>query len=95
MGDVQGCQAELDELLGRAESRFGREFELWLVGDLVNRGPDNLALLRCVREWVEAGRCRYILGNHEISLLRAVWGLRQPQPLDTFDDVLDDPDLPD
>jgi len=95
VGDVQGCGAELDALVRRAESRFGREFELWLVGDLVNRGPDNLALLRRVREWVEAGRCRYILGNHEISLLRAVWGLREPQPLDTFDDVLDAPDLPD
>jgi len=95
VGDVQGCGGELDELLRRAESKFGADHELWLVGDLVNRGPDNLALLRRVRERVEAGRCHYILGNHEVSLLRAVWGLREPQPLDTFDDVLDAPDLPD
>jgi bis(5'-nucleosyl)-tetraphosphatase (symmetrical) len=94
VGDVQGCGEELDELLRRAESELG-DFELWLVGDLVNRGPSNLALLRRVREWVEAGRCRYVLGNHELSLLRSAWGLRKPQALDTFHDVLDARDLPD
>ncbi|MBW2312970.1 MAG: metallophosphoesterase [Deltaproteobacteria bacterium] len=95
VGDVQGCAAEFDELLARAKARYGRDFELWLVGDLVNRGPDSLELLRRVRDWVERGRCRYVLGNHEISLLRAAWGLRQPHPLDTFDDILDDPTFPD
>jgi bis(5'-nucleosyl)-tetraphosphatase (symmetrical) len=95
VGDVQGCGAELDELLVRAEARFGADFELWLVGDLVNRGPNNLDLLQRVRERVERGRCRYILGNHEIALLRSALGLREPHPLDTFDDVLDDPQLHD
>lgn len=95
VGDVQGCGGEFAELLARARSRFGRDFELWLVGDLINRGPDNLDLLSRVREQVEQGRCRYVLGNHEIALLRAAWGLRDPQPLDTFEDVLDDPHLDD
>ena len=95
VGDVQGCAAEFDELLARAKARYGRDFELWLVGDLVNRGPDSLELLRRVRDWVERGRCRYVLGNHEVSLLRTAWGLRQPHPLDTFDDILDDPTFPD
>lgn len=95
VGDVQGCAAELAELLERAEARFGSAWELWLVGDLVNRGPSNLDLLRRVREGVERGRCRYVLGNHELSLLRVAWGQRQLQALDTFQDVLDDPELDD
>lgn len=91
IGDVQGCAAEFFELVARAEERFGSDFELWLVGDLINRGPGNLELLQRVREWVEDGRCRYVLGNHEVSLLRVAWGLREPDRLDTFDDVLADP----
>ena len=77
IGDVQGCAAEFFELVARAEERFGSDFELWLVGDLINRGPGNLELLQRVREWVEDGRCRYVLGNHEVSLLRVAWGLRE------------------
>jgi len=95
VGDVQGCRAELEALVARAEARFGRGFELWLVGDLVNRGPGNRALLARVRELVEAGRCRYVLGNHEISLLRTALGQRPLGRHDTFQDVLDDPALPD
>ncbi len=95
LGDVQGCGAEMAELLARADARFGPAWELWQVGDLINRGPSNLALLREVRERVERGRCRYVLGNHEISLLRSAWGLRTPHPLDTFADVLDDPEADD
>lgn len=94
VGDVQGCGGELRELLARAEAALGPDgFELWLVGDLVNRGPDNLGLLREIRERVERGRCRYVLGNHELSLLRSALDLRDPQPLDTFEDVLEDPEI--
>jgi bis(5'-nucleosyl)-tetraphosphatase (symmetrical) len=95
VGDVQGCGDELGELVRRATARFGSGFELWLVGDLINRGPTNLDLLRRVREWVERGRCRFVLGNHELALLRAAWRLREPQPLDTFQDVLGDSELGD
>lgn len=91
MGDVQGCADELAELLARAEREFGRDFELWVVGDLINRGPENLGPLRQVRELVEAGRAQYILGNHEISLLRCWLGLRSVSPFDSFQDVLDHP----
>ena len=41
VGDVQGCSAEFVELVNRATDAFGDEFALWIVGDLVNRGPDN------------------------------------------------------
>ena len=88
VGDVQGCAEELGELLERARAGYGERFELWLVGDLINRGPGNLAVLRTVRELVDAGRARYVLGNHEIGLLLTAAGLRERKPLDSFGDVL-------
>jgi len=88
VGDVQGCADELDELLERARRAFDDRFELWVVGDLVNRGPDNARALERVRALVESGRGRYVLGNHEIALLRVATGLRPLSPLDTFADVL-------
>jgi bis(5'-nucleosyl)-tetraphosphatase (symmetrical) len=93
VGDVQGCSEEFDELLARAEREFGSEFELWSVGDLVNRGPDNLTPLRRVRDLEERGRARVVLGNHEISLLRCWLGLRKVSEFDSFQDVLDAPDV--
>lgn len=95
MGDVQGCADELDELLARADAAFGRGHEVWWVGDLVNRGPDNLGALRRVRERVARGRARVVLGNHEVSLLRCWLGLRELSPFDTFRDVLEAPDADD
>ena len=88
IGDVQGCADELGELLERARASYPAGFEAWLVGDLVNRGPSSLAALRCVRELVDAGRARYVLGNHEIGLLMTALGLRELRPLDSFGDVL-------
>ncbi len=95
VGDVQGCAEELDELLERVRATHGVDFELWIVGDVVNRGPLNLRALRRVRDLVESGRCRYVLGNHEINLLRVAAGQRQLSPLDSVGDVLDAPDADD
>jgi bis(5'-nucleosyl)-tetraphosphatase (symmetrical) len=88
VGDVQGCADELDELLARARNRFGDEFELWVVGDLVNRGPKNLHALERVRELGEAGRARYVLGNHELALIEIWMGLRALREVDTYGEVL-------
>lgn len=92
VGDVQGCADELDELVGRAEKAFGTEFELWLVGDLVNRGPDNRRVLERVRSLVEAGQAQYVLGNHDIHLVSSGLGLREVSPDDSIGDVLAAPD---
>lgn len=92
VGDVQGCADELDALIARARAAFGGAFELWLVGDLVNRGPASLRVLRTVRALARAGRARVVLGNHDLALLRAAWGDREPAPDDTFGDVLAAPD---
>ena len=88
VGDVQGCSDELTELVSRAEAAFGDEFELWVAGDLINRGPDNRTPLELVRGLVEAGRAEYVLGNHEINLIHVHLGLRELSPNDTFGDVL-------
>ena len=63
VGDVQGCADEFDELLGRLRDSFGDEFVLHSVGDLVNRGPDNLRVLERMRELVAAGRGHHVLGT--------------------------------
>jgi bis(5'-nucleosyl)-tetraphosphatase (symmetrical) len=89
VGDVQGCADELGDLLARAVASFGREFELWLVGDLVNRGPANLRVLEQVRTLQSEGRARVVLGNHELSLLRVAFGQRQIAFDDTFQEVLE------
>jgi bis(5'-nucleosyl)-tetraphosphatase (symmetrical) len=92
VGDVQGCAEELDALLERAKGEFGDRFELWVVGDLVNRGPENVRALERVRALVDGGRGRYVLGNHEIALLRVAAGLRPLSHFDSFVDVLGRPD---
>lgn len=92
VGDVQGCADELALLVLRAREAFGSEFELWVAGDVVNRGPDNRRALELVRELVEAGRGRYVLGNHEIHLIHVALGLREPSRNDSIGDLLGAPD---
>lgn len=92
VGDVQGCADELALLADRAKARFGDEFELWVAGDVVNRGPDNRRALELVRAFVESGRGRYVLGNHEIHLLLVAFGLRDLARADSIGDVLGAPD---
>ena len=89
VGDIQGCADEFDELLDRARVDFGGNFEIWAVGDLVNRGPDNLRVLAKMRDLVEADRGRVVLGNHELGLLLVHAGLRELKRTDTYSDVLD------
>jgi bis(5'-nucleosyl)-tetraphosphatase (symmetrical) len=94
-GDVQGCADELDELIERIHGELGSDFELWLVGDLVNRGPESRRVLARVRRLHDSGRARVVLGNHEIGLLRTAWGMRALAPDDTFGALLAEPDRDD
>src|SRR6185437_12661884 len=88
IGDVQGCFDELQVLL--AEVRFGERDRLWFVGDLVNRGPKSLEVLRFVRELGD--RAVVVLGNHDLHLVAEHEGFDSPRKGDTFDDVLNAPD---
>ena len=89
IGDVQGCDEELGRLL--AELRFSADRDrLWLVGDLVNRGPESLEVLRRVRALGDAAQVT--LGNHDLHLLAASFGKSKVREGDTIDDVLAAPD---
>ena len=89
IGDVQGCYDELQLLLERVG--FDRAHDrLWLVGDLVNRGPKSLEVLRFVKELGD--RAVVVLGNHDLHLLTQFEGLERQRKDDTFADVLDAPD---
>ncbi len=87
-GDVQGCYAELCELLNRI-GPSGTD-RLWFVGDLVNRGPDSLAVLRLVEGL--GGQAVAVLGNHDLHLLCLAEGLSRYKRDDTCRDVLEAPD---
>jgi len=89
IGDIQGCYDSLMELLEVVGFEASRD-RLWLVGDLVNRGSQSLAVLRYV-----AGlgpRAVTVLGNHDIHLLMVASGMTRKRGGDTFDDVLEAPD---
>jgi bis(5'-nucleosyl)-tetraphosphatase (symmetrical) len=89
IGDLQGCAEEFDALLRKIAFRPSRD-TLWLVGDLVNRGPDSLGVLRRV---IALGHSAVtVLGNHDLHLLATVAGRRELSPADTFHDVLEAPD---
>ncbi len=85
IGDIQGCFEEFQGLLSRIGFDRQRD-QLWLTGDLVNRGPDSLAVLRFVRALGESVRC--VLGNHDLHLLAIASGARSPRKQDTLDPVL-------
>lgn len=89
IGDIQGCQQKMDELLDRICAR-SREPELIFLGDLVNRGPRSLGTLRRVRALGDAAKV--VLGNHDLHLLAVACGIRKPHRSDTIDDILDAPD---
>ncbi|MDR2614040.1 MAG: symmetrical bis(5'-nucleosyl)-tetraphosphatase, partial [Candidatus Accumulibacter sp.] len=89
IGDIQGCFAPFMRLLERC--RFDAAVDrLWLVGDLVNRGPRSLETLRFIKGLGDAAIV--VLGNHDLSLLLAAEGFGKRGKGDTFDDVLAAPD---
>lgn len=89
IGDVQGCHRELMALLQRCE--FNPECDsVWLVGDLVNRGPESLEVLRWARSLGE--RCVVVLGNHDLHLLAVAAGVARSGRGDTLDAILQAPD---
>ena len=89
IGDVQGCAEPLARLLAQIPAHA----DVWFCGDLINRGPDNLGVLRQVRAL--GSRARVILGNHDIHLLGVAAGVRAPGRSDTLDDILLSPDCED
>ena len=89
IGDIQGCSDALERLLAHIGFSPSRD-TVYLLGDLVNRGPDSAAVLRrCMRL---DGALRPLLGNHDLHLLAAAHGTRRASRRDTLTSVLDAPD---
>jgi bis(5'-nucleosyl)-tetraphosphatase (symmetrical) len=89
IGDVQGCDAELGALLRKLNFSIDRD-SLWFVGDLVNRGPESLKVLRRIRALGDAATV--ILGNHDLHLLAVFHGSAHLRSDDTLDQILAAPD---
>jgi len=90
IGDIQGCLQELQALLRETGFEPGRD-RLWLTGDLVNRGPDSLGVLRLVRGLGDSAIA--VLGNHDLHLLAVAHGnTDRLHKRDTLDAVLGAPD---
>lgn len=87
IGDVQGCDDALGRLLDACGFSPSRD-RLVLLGDLVNRGPASLAVLRRLQALEGSATC--LLGNHDLHLLAVAQGVRRLHRSDTFGDVLDD-----
>ena len=88
IGDVQGCAAPLTQLI----KKLPPQSKIICVGDMVNRGPDSLKVLRLLKGLQESGRAECILGNHDLHLLARDAGIRGPKSLDTLDEILLAPD---
>lgn len=89
IGDLQGCYDALERLLQRLDFSASRD-RLWLLGDLVNRGPESLATLRRLQGLGSAATC--LLGNHDLHLLAVAHGVRPAHRSDTLQPILQAPD---
>lgn len=88
IGDIQGCLKPLEKLLTLI--RFSAHDSLWFTGDLVNRGPHSLEVLRFVKQ---LGPKHYVvLGNHDLHLLAVAYGVQPTRPEDTIHPILKAPD---
>lgn len=89
VGDLQGCLDPLKQLLKKAQFNTDRD-TLWLVGDLVNRGPQSLETLQFLYQMRD--NVIAVLGNHDLHLLAVAYGHRLPSNGDTLGDILTTPE---
>ncbi len=89
VGDIQGCCDPFERLLATLDFSASRD-RLYVLGDLVNRGPDSLGVLRRLAGLEDAAVC--LLGNHDLHLLAVAHGVRKPHRSDTLDQILSAPD---
>ena len=85
IGDVQGCDEALVRLLQRIDYSPSRD-TLYMLGDMVNRGPHNAQVLRRLMGFGSSAQC--VLGNHDLHLLAVSFGVRKLNASDTIQDIL-------
>lgn len=85
IGDIQGCDEALERLLQRIDYSPSRD-TLYILGDLVNRGPHNAQVLRRLMGFGSSVQC--VLGNHDLHLLAVSFGARKLHASDTIQDIL-------
>lgn len=95
IGDVHGCFRTLEALIERIDLDVSRD-RLWMVGDLVNRGPSSLEVLRWARalDREMGDRFEVVLGNHDLHLIARHQGIAEARPGDTLEEVLKAADGP-
>lgn len=89
IGDIQGCYRPFAQMLERVDFDPAHD-RLWLVGDLVNRGPESLRVLRTLVALGDA--VTTVLGNHDLYLLMLAAGYPRREADDTLYQVLEAPD---
>lgn len=92
VGDLQGCLEPLRCLLDKVSFDPAHDC-LWLVGDLVNRGPQSLETLRFLFSIRDSLTC--VLGNHDLHLLAAAHNIERLKKSDTLQEILQAPDRSD
>jgi len=85
IGDVQGCFAQLQELLKKLDFKSDKD-KLWFAGDIINRGPDSLKTIRYIKSLEE--NAITVLGNHDLHLLAISNGHKKQGKKDTIQEVL-------
>ncbi|MEN8177117.1 MAG: symmetrical bis(5'-nucleosyl)-tetraphosphatase [Pseudomonadota bacterium] len=89
IGDIQGCYDELQKLLDLIKFDQAND-RLWLAGDIVNRGPKSLQVIRFIKSL--GNRATTVLGNHDLHLLALSQGNRSHYKHGTLDEILSAPD---
>jgi bis(5'-nucleosyl)-tetraphosphatase (symmetrical) len=85
IGDLQGCNASLGLLLDTISFSPSTDC-LYFLGDLINRGPDNVGVIKRLMDLQGSARC--ILGNHDLHFLAVERELRSIKEGDTVKDIL-------
>lgn len=88
LGDIQGCCGPFERMLERIDFSPSRD-HLYVLGDMVNRGPASLNTLERLSGLGAAVTC--LLGNHDLHLLAVAHGVRRPGRGDTLDPILNSP----